>query len=47
MTFQEVLNYRRSIRHYKDLPVDAEKVKNCLELAVLAPDSSNIVFCPH
>lgn len=42
MTFQEVVNYRRSIRHYKNLPIDAEKVKNCLELAVLAPNSSNM-----
>ncbi len=42
MTFQEVVNYRRSVRHYKELPIDAEKVKNCLELAVLAPNSSNM-----
>jgi hypothetical protein len=26
-TFQEIVNYRRSIRHYKDAPIDAEKVK--------------------
>lgn len=42
MTFQEVVNYRRSVRHYKNAPIDAEKVKNCLELAVLAPNSSNM-----
>ena len=42
MTFQEIVNYRRSVRHYKDLPIDTEKVKNCLELAVLAPNSSNM-----
>jgi nitroreductase len=42
MTFQEIVNYRRSIRHYKDEPIDAEKVKSCLELAVLAPNSSNM-----
>jgi nitroreductase len=42
MTFQEIVNYRRSVRHYKDSPIDAEKVKNCLELAVLAPNSSNM-----
>jgi nitroreductase len=42
MTFEEIVNYRRSVRHYKDLPIDAEKVKNCLELAVLAPNSSNM-----
>ena len=42
MTFEEVVNYRRSVRHYKDSPIDIEKVKNCLELAVLAPNSSNM-----
>ncbi len=42
MTFQEIVNYRRSIRHYKDLAIDAEVVKKCLELAVLAPNSSNM-----
>jgi nitroreductase len=42
MIFQEIVNYRRSVRHYKDLPIDFEKVKNCLELAVLAPNSSNM-----
>jgi len=42
MTFEEILNYRRSVRHYKDLPIDAEKVKHCIELATLAPNSSNM-----
>ena len=42
MTFEEVVNYRRSVRHYKDSPIDSEKVKKCLELAVLAPNSSNM-----
>jgi nitroreductase len=42
MTFEEIVNYRRSIRHYKDLPIDSEKVKHCLELATLAPNSSNM-----
>lgn len=42
MTFEEIVNYRRSVRHYKELPIDVEKVKNCLELAVLAPNSSNM-----
>ena len=42
MTFKEIVNYRRSVRHYKDAPIDAEKVKSCLELAVLAPNSSNM-----
>ena len=42
MTLQEIINYRRSIRHYKDIPIDAEKVKHCIELATLAPNSSNV-----
>ena len=42
MTFEETVNYRRSVRHYKDLPIDSEKVKHCIELATLAPNSSNM-----
>jgi nitroreductase len=42
MTFQEIVRYRRSVRIFKDEPLDAAKVKNCLELAVLSPNSSNM-----
>ena len=42
MTLEEIIHYRRSVRHYKDLPLDTEKVKHCLELATLAPNSSNM-----
>ena len=42
MTFEEIVNYRRSVRHYKDTPIDAETVKHCLELASLSPNSSNM-----
>jgi len=42
MTLEEAVNYRRSIRHYKKLPIDAERVKHCVELATLAPNSSNM-----
>jgi nitroreductase len=42
MTFEEIINYRRSVRHYKNQPIDAEKVKYCIELATLAPNSSNM-----
>ncbi len=42
MTLEETIHYRRSIRHYKDIPIDAEKVQHCIELATLAPNSSNI-----
>ena len=42
MTLEEIINYRRSVRHYKNEPIDADKVKHCLELATLAPNSSNM-----
>lgn len=42
MTFEEIVNYRRSVRHYKNQSINAEKVKHCIELATLAPNSSNM-----
>ncbi|MGI9533241.1 nitroreductase family protein [Lutimonas sp.] len=43
MEFTEAVKRRRSVRKYDpDQPIDAEKVKECLELAVLAPNSSNM-----
>jgi nitroreductase len=42
MTLTEIINYRRSVRNYKDIPIDAEKVKHCIALATLAPNSSNM-----
>lgn len=42
MTLEEIINYRRSVRHYKKLPIDTEKVKHCIELSTLAPNSSNM-----
>jgi len=43
MNLQEVLNFRRSVRNYlKDTDLDTNKVKHCLELATLAPSSSNM-----
>jgi nitroreductase len=42
MNLEEIINYRRSVRHYNDTPIDSEKVKYCLELATLAPNSSNM-----
>lgn len=43
MNLEEVLNYRRSVRAYdKEKPIDPERVKYCLELATLAPNSSNM-----
>ena len=42
MTLEEIINYRRSVRHFKKIPIDSEKVKQCIELATLAPNSSNM-----
>ncbi|MDR2205223.1 MAG: nitroreductase family protein [Flavobacteriaceae bacterium] len=43
MTFKEIVNYRRSVRHYdENITLDSEKVKSCIELATLAPNSSNM-----
>lgn len=43
MTFEEIINHRRSVRHYDpDKELDGEKVRRCIELATLAPVSSNM-----
>lgn len=43
MNLEEILKYRRSVRVYKkDQPIDTERVKHCLELATLAPNSSDM-----
>lgn len=42
MTLSEIINYRRSVRNYQALAIDSEKVKRCIELATLAPNSSNM-----
>jgi nitroreductase len=42
MNLEEIINYRRSVRHYKDEPLNSDKVKHCIELATLAPNSSNM-----
>jgi nitroreductase len=41
-TVTQAITYRRSIRLYKDIPIDTEKVKQCLHNASLAPTSSNL-----
>ena len=38
----EAIEYRRSVRIFKDINLDIEKVKNCLINASLAPNSSNL-----
>jgi nitroreductase len=42
MTLEEIIHYRRSVRHFKNDLIDTYKVKNCIELATLAPNSSNM-----
>ena len=42
MNLEEIIKYRRSVRHYKIQPIDADKVKYCIELSTLAPNSSNM-----
>ena len=43
MTFTEVVNHRRSIRKFNpDKPIDPKIVKQCIEQATLAPNSSNM-----
>ncbi|MEY8847501.1 nitroreductase family protein [Psychroserpens sp. XS_ASV72] len=41
-TVTEAIQYRRSTRIYKDIAIDSEKVKQCLQNAALAPTSSNL-----
>ncbi|MFT4202678.1 MAG: nitroreductase family protein [Chitinophagaceae bacterium] len=43
MNLEEILQFRRSVRVYDTTkPLDTEKVKKCIELATLAPNSSNM-----
>ncbi|HDR1021822.1 TPA: nitroreductase family protein [Pasteurella multocida] len=43
MSLSDILNYRRAVRHFDaEKPLDSEKVKQCLQLATLAPSSSNM-----
>jgi len=40
--FKELINSRRSCRVYSDEPVPEEIIQKCLDLALLAPNSSNL-----
>ncbi len=43
MSLQEVLEFRRSVRYFDEAKeLNTEKVKRCIELATLAPNSSNM-----
>lgn len=41
-TVSEAIGYRRSVRIFKEEPIDAEVVRACLQQAVLAPNSNNL-----
>ncbi|MFC1557069.1 nitroreductase family protein [candidate division KSB1 bacterium] len=41
MTFEEILNNRRSIRNYQNKPVSEETIKEIIEESILAPSSGN------
>ena len=40
--FIKLVNSRRSVRVFTDEPIDPKDIKECLELALLAPTSSNL-----
>ena len=39
---KDILNFRRAVRYYAPTPISEEKVRECLQLATLAPTSSNM-----
>lgn len=49
MTLEEILRTRRAVRHYTDEAIDADAVRDCIDLARLAPTSSNMQLweCYH
>ena len=43
MSLQEILEFRRSVRYFDEAKeLDTDKVRRCIELATLAPNSSNM-----
>ncbi len=42
MNLQEILEFRRATRKFNGEPISAERVRQCLELATLAPTSNNM-----
>jgi len=42
MNFDEIIYYRRSVKHFNDTSIDSETVRNCLSNAILAPNTSNM-----
>jgi len=42
MTFEELIHNRRSIRRYRDRPVEPEKIERLIEAALRAPSSRSL-----
>ena len=40
--FREVVNSRRSVRKFDETPLPDDVIRDCLELAMRAPNSSNL-----
>ena len=45
MTLEEILRTRRAVRRYTDEAIDGDTVRHCIDLARLAPTSSNMQLC--
>lgn len=45
MDYFQVLEKRRSIRKYKDQPIESEKVEKVIKAALRAPTSKNLQPC--
>lgn len=41
MNFETLITQRQSVRNYTDKPVEAEKIRQCIEAARLAPSACN------
>ena len=41
MSFLDLVNKRYSVRNYKDIPVEREKIDRCIEAVRLAPSACN------
>lgn len=42
MSLADILHHRRAVREYLPTPIETDTVKSCLQLACLAPTSSNM-----
>ncbi|RLD64126.1 MAG: NAD(P)H nitroreductase [Bacteroidetes bacterium] len=42
MNFSDLAKKRQSVRSYKDMPVEREKIERCIEAARIAPSAHNV-----